>query len=168
MKRREAMLGVLNKVAAVKQANRVKMARHLLNIAQLNKELSVFNFDALHKAASSDHNKQERIKFAALTLRLAQEKKAFAALLGGLGRGALAAARGLRGMAGGLGSGAAPGLNTAISGAKQGLKDYIMAHPLRATAGGIGAGLAGVAGAPALLGAAGGALSWLPGCQGHD
>lgn len=159
MNRREATLSVLTKVAAVKKANRIKMARHLVNIAQLEKELNVFNYAGLQKAAAAGHNKIDRIKFAALTLRLAQEKQAFAGLIGGLGRGAMAALRGMGGMAGGLGSGAKPGLQTALSGAKQGLKDYIMAHPLRATAGGIGAGLTGLAAAPAMLGAAGGALS---------
>jgi hypothetical protein len=159
MKSRKSMLNVLTKLASVKKANRIKMASHLLNIAQLEQELSVFNYYSLHKAASANNNKSERIKFAALSLRLAQEKKAFAALLGGLARGGIAAGRGLAGMVRGLASGAVPGLTTAASGAKQGLKDYIMAHPLRATAGGVGAGLGGIAAAPTILGAAGGALS---------
>jgi len=156
MSNRDSLKRIVVKAAS---ARRIKMARHLVNIHQLEKELSLYNADGLQKAAATGTNKIQRLKVAALALRLTQEKQAFAGLIGGLGRGAMAALRGMGGMAGGLGSGAKPGLQTALSGAKQGLKDYIMAHPLRATAGGIGAGLAGVAGAPALLGAAGGALS---------
>lgn len=156
MSNRDSLKRIVVKAAS---ARRIKMARHLVNIHQLEKELSLYNADGLQKAAATGTGKTQRLKAAALVLRLTQEKQAFAAALGGLGRGALAALRGMGGMVSGLASGAKPGLQTALSGAGQGIKNYIMAHPLRATAGGIGAGIGGIAAAPTMLGAAGGALS---------
>jgi hypothetical protein len=156
MSNRDSLKRIVVKAAS---ARRIKIARHLVNIHQLTKELSLYNAEGLQKAAATGTGKTQRLKVAALALRLTQEKQAFAGAIGGLGRGVLAALRGMGGMASGLASGARPGLQTALSGAGQGVKDYILQHPLRATAGGIGAGLGGLAAAPAMLGAAGGALS---------
>jgi hypothetical protein len=85
MTARNALSAVLTKSGSFRNNGRVKLARHLLNIVQLQKELNVYNYAGLTKAAAANQNKSERIKFAALLTQHAFEKKAF---LGALLRGA--------------------------------------------------------------------------------
>ena len=80
-----ALAAVLTKSGSFQNHGRVKLARHLLNIVQLQKELNVYNYAGLTKAAAANQNKSERIKFAALLTQHAIEKQAF---LGALLRGA--------------------------------------------------------------------------------
>ena len=85
MNARNALAAVLTKSGSFQNNGRVKLARHLLNIVQLQKELNVYNYGGLTKAAAANQNKSERIKFAALLAQHAIEKQAF---LGALLRGA--------------------------------------------------------------------------------
>jgi hypothetical protein len=90
MNARNALASVLTKSGSFQNSGRVKLARHLLNIVQLQKELNVYNYGGLTKAAAANQNKSERIKFAALLAQHAIEKQA---VLGALLRGAGLAAR---------------------------------------------------------------------------
>lgn len=76
------------------KAARIKMAKHLLRIEDLRKQLSNFDFNSLTKAAMEGHSKAERLKYAALSARFLVEKQAFAALLSAMGRSAPGLMRG--------------------------------------------------------------------------
>lgn len=78
---------------------RVKVARHVINMKLLEREIATYNLDRLQKAASDGHSKIARMKFAALVLQHQVEKRAFArALLRGLGRGAFELGKGALGL----------------------------------------------------------------------
>ena len=108
----------------------IKMARCLLNMQAIEKELANYNFHELKKSASIGAGKSLTVKYAALRVQHAIEKQAFlGALLKGLNaaRGAMGAAPGvmsaLRGGAGAVGgalrsaAGAAPGIMRNAAGA---------------------------------------------------
>ena len=108
----------------------IKMARCLLNMQAIEKELANYNFHELKKSASIGAGKSLTVKYAALRVQHAIEKQAFlGALLKGLSaaRGAMGAAGGvmgaLRGGAGAVGgalrsaAGAAPGIMRNAAGA---------------------------------------------------
>ena len=91
---------------------RVKVARHVINMKLLEREIATYNLDRLQKAASDGHSKIARMKFAALVLQHQVEKRAFArALLKGLGRGAIN--MGGKAIGGALGLGA-KGVSSAV------------------------------------------------------
>lgn len=79
------------KSAASRQ--RVKLARHILNLRALQLELARYDVSALRKSAADNTNKDERLKYAALQVQYQIEKQA--GLIGGglrlIGRGLSAA-----------------------------------------------------------------------------
>ena len=77
MTKHNELSSVLAKSGSFQNAGRVKVARHLLNIVQLKRELDLYNLDGLTKAAAAGQNKDERIKVAALVVQLMREKQAF-------------------------------------------------------------------------------------------
>jgi hypothetical protein len=118
---------------------RVKVARHVINMKLLEREIATYNLDRLQKAASDGHSKIARMKFAALVLQHQVEKEAFArALLGGLASGAIGLGRRAIGGAAGLG---AQALGTGASAIGAGLRAGVTRAPLMATG---AAGLGGV------------------------
>jgi len=128
------------------------MARCLLNMQAIEKELANYNFYELKKSASIGAGKSLTVKYAALRVQHAIEKQAFlGALLKGLSaaRGAMGAAGGvmgaLRGGAGAVG-GALRGGAGAVGGA---LRSAAGAAPgiMRNAAGAVGDVAAGVGGA---------------------
>ena len=56
---------------------RIKTARHLLNIFELNREMATYNVNGLLKAASAGHSKEACLKYAALHAALLMEKRAW-------------------------------------------------------------------------------------------
>lgn len=170
MNRRRTALRVLNKVGAFRSANRVKLAGHLLNIVQLQRELNVYNYAGLTKAAATAQNKTERVKVAALVVQLMREKQAFASALSFLGRAGMAGLRGLKGLAGSAARGAldatgltsntvVKGIGEGLVGAARGATQFAKANPRQALAAGVGTGLAGLAAAPTMIGAGKGMVS---------
>jgi len=118
---------------------RVKIARHVINMKLLEREIATYNLDRLQKAASDGHSKIARMKFAALVLQHQVEKQALGgALLRGLGRGAINMGRKAVGGAAGLG---AQALGTGASAVGAGLRAGVRKAPLMATG---AAGLGGV------------------------
>jgi len=114
---------------------RVKIARHVINMKLLEREIATYNLDRLQKAASDGHSKIVRMKFAALVLQHQVEKRAFArALLKGLGRGAVNMGKGALGLG-------AKALGTGASAVGAGLQAGVRRAPLMATG---AAGLGGV------------------------
>ena len=78
---------------------RVKVARHVINMKLLEREIATYNLDRLQKAASDGHSKIARMKFAALVLQHQVEKRSvLGALLKGLGRGAFKLSKGALGL----------------------------------------------------------------------
>jgi hypothetical protein len=120
---------------------RVKVARHVINMKLLEREIATYNLDRLQKAASDGHSKIARMKFAALVLQHQVEKQAFRrALLGGLASGAIGLGR--RAITGAAGLGA-QALGTGASAIGAGLRAGVRKAPLMATG---AAGLGGVYG----------------------
>jgi hypothetical protein len=118
---------------------RVKVARHVINMKLLEREIATYNLDRLQKAASDGHSKIARMKFAALVLQHQVEKQALGrALLGGLASGAIGLGRRAIGRAAGLG---AQALGTGASAIGAGLRAGVTRAPLMATG---AAGLGGV------------------------
>ena len=120
---------------------RVKVARHVINMKLLEREIATYNLDRLQKAASDGHSKIARMKFAALVLQHQVEKQALGrALLGGLASGAIGLGR--RAITGAAGLGA-QALGTGASAIGAGLRAGVRKAPLMATG---AAGLGGVYG----------------------
>lgn len=118
---------------------RVKVARHVINMKLLEREIATYNLDRLQKAASDGHSKIARMKFAALVLQHQVEKQALGrALLGGLASGAIGLGR--RAITGAAGLGA-QALGTGASAIGAGLRAGVKRAPLMATG---AAGLGGV------------------------
>jgi hypothetical protein len=62
---------------------RIKLARHVLNLDAINRELAAYNVAGLTKAAAANSSKELRVKYAALKLQQTIEKRA---IIGGLAR----------------------------------------------------------------------------------
>ena len=71
-----AIISVMREKRAASQS-RVKMARHLLNMQALQREIAIYNVAGLQKAAAANTNKHDRIKLAALLVQHQVEKRAF-------------------------------------------------------------------------------------------
>lgn len=72
---------------------RIKMARAVLNIHEINNELKKFNLPGLQKSAAVGAHRKQRLKYAALVRQRELEKQAFInglARLGIKGMGMLA------------------------------------------------------------------------------
>lgn len=109
----------LNKQGSAMNPHRVKLARHVLNLHAIERELASYDFDGLRKSASVKASKEMRIKYSALRAQQVIEKQAFLNALMQAGRMAVPAL-GALGRAGMQGLGmAGRGLGTAAQGLSQ-------------------------------------------------
>jgi len=96
----------------------IKLAESMLRLDAIAKELAKYNVQSLQKSASFGRDKATRLKVAALIRQRELEKKAFAAAIGAIGRGANAIGQGVSNAASYLGqrglSGAARDAGNAI------------------------------------------------------
>jgi hypothetical protein len=75
-----ALISVMREKRAASQS-RVKMARHLLNMQALQREIDIYDVVGLQKAAAANTNRHDRIKLAALMVQHQVEKRAFVTTL---------------------------------------------------------------------------------------
>lgn len=154
----------LNKQGSAVNPHRVKIARHILNMKAIERELAAYDFDGLCKSASTSATRSLRIKYAALKAQHLIEKQAFmGALMRGMqmatplvragmqglgmaGRGIGQAASGMKQLATAGGQAMAPHLRAGMQAAGQAGANVMRANPGAAAAGigaaGLGAGLA--------------------------
>jgi len=62
------------------RTQRVKLARHILNLYAINQELKAYDVRGLQKLASAGSGRSMRIKYAALKVQQMREKRAFRSL----------------------------------------------------------------------------------------
>lgn len=142
--------GIMDKLMAKESAEKVKLARHVLNLHAINQELQTYSVKSWKKAASEGFGRELRIKYAALRLQQLVEKQAVLGSLIRLGAKGLGAGfKGLQGLGSVAASGAnaaKPHLQQALQAGGRGVADAIKANPVRSAAGmgilGAGAGLA--------------------------
>jgi hypothetical protein len=118
------------------KAARIKMAKHLLRVEDLSKQLSNFDVAGLTKAAAQGHSKTARLKYAALAAKFLVEKQAFVSLMAALGN--IVGASGIEKKA----------INIPIKNMLKAYHGFMTRHP-------IWGGIATLAGAPTVLGTAG-------------